>query len=59
MTHEGTLDLLDVPGSVFVDSDASEDPDADDHDDEPEVEKVHDGAGAGGIGDDRKHELQG
>ena len=38
MTHEGTLDFLDVLGSVFVDSDASNDPDADDHDDELEVE---------------------
>ena len=43
MTHERTLDLLDVPGSVFVDSDASEYSDTDDHDDEPKVDEVHDG----------------
>ena len=58
MTHERTLDLLDVPGSVFVDSDASEYSDADDHDDEPEVEEVHDGGSPGARGKDVNHELK-
>ena len=38
--HDETLDFLGVPGEVFVESDASKDPDADDHHDDPEVEEV-------------------
>ena len=41
--HDETLDFLGVPGEVFVESDASKDPDADDHHDDPEVEEVQDG----------------
>ena len=58
MTHEGTLDLLDVPGSVFVDSDASEYSDTDNHDDEPEVEEVHDGGSPGALRRDVDHKLE-
>ena len=59
MTHDGTLDLLGLLGSVLVDSDASEDPDADDHDDEPEVEEVHEWVGPGGHREDVNHKLTG
>ena len=52
MTHDETVDFLDVLGRVFVDCDASEDPDADDHDDEPEVEEVHKRGGLGCSSDD-------
>ena len=58
MTHERTLDLLDVPGSVVVDSDASEYSDADDQNDEPEVEEVHDVGSPGARGNDIDHELE-
>ena len=37
--------------------DASEDPDADNHDYEPEVEEVHERGGPGGCGEDMNHEL--
>ena len=43
MAHDETLDFHYLLRGVVVDGDASNDPDADDHDDDPEVEKVHDG----------------
>ena len=59
MTHDETLDFLDVLGRVLIDSDASDDPDTDDQDDEPEVEEVHERGSPGGRGDDANHELTG
>ena len=59
MTHDGTLDFLEILGRVFVDNDASKNPDADDDDDEPEVEEVHEWGCPGSRRKDVKHELKG
>lgn len=43
MTQDKNLDFLGVLGKVFVEGDASKDPDAENHDGNPEVEEVQDG----------------
>ena len=59
MTHDGTLDFLEILVRVFVDNDASENPDADKDDDEPEVEEVHTWGCPGSQRKDVKHKLKG
>ena len=55
--HDGNLDFLEILGRVFVDNDASKNPDADDDDDEPEFEEVHEWGCPGNRRKDVQHKL--
>ena len=52
MTYAETLDFLEVLVKAYVECDASEDPDADDQDGDPEVEDVEEGVSSAGDVDD-------
>ena len=52
MTPDETLDFLEVLGKAFVECNASEDPDADDQDGDPEVEEIEEGVSWVGDVDD-------
>ena len=56
--HDGNLDFLEILGRVFVDNDASKNPDADDDDDEPEFEEVHEWGCPGNRRKDVQHKIR-